>query len=304
MKTTKHGKRTKIRIGFIGQGVVGKAIADDLEHRGFEVIRYALEKQYARNKQHIRECDVTFIAVPTPTIRGKQDLSALRESIALLNAKNKTAVIKSTILPYTTDMLQKEFRNVLLVHSPEFLIANNAREDAAKPFMNVVGIPTQRLRKKETDEKIACIVSLLPHAPATIVCTPVEAEVIKYCHNIHGYFQIVFWNMMHDYARTFSADWHMVKKAIDADPMISKYYTNPIHKNGRGAGGHCFIKDYAAFRTNFIKTNERDSLAQSIFRLVERKNLMLLGDSQKDQELVRHVYGKKHHTRRQNKQKS
>jgi len=96
----------------------------------------------------------------------------------------------------------------------------------------------------------------------------------------------------------------MVKKAIDADPMISKYYTNPIHKNGRGAGGHCFIKDYAAFRTNFIKTNERDSLAQSIFRLVERKNLMLLGDSQKDQELVRHVYGKKHHTRRQNKQKS
>ena len=58
---------TKEKIGFIGQGFIGKNYADDFERRGFEVIRYALEEPYRANKEKIRECDIVFIAVPTPT---------------------------------------------------------------------------------------------------------------------------------------------------------------------------------------------------------------------------------------------
>ena len=54
-------------IGFIGQGWIGKNYADDFEERGFEVVRYGLEPEFAENKDRIKDCDIVFVAVPTPT---------------------------------------------------------------------------------------------------------------------------------------------------------------------------------------------------------------------------------------------
>jgi len=54
-------------IGFIGQGWIGKNYADDFEKRGYETVRYSLEKPYVDNKEKIKDCDLVFIAVPTPT---------------------------------------------------------------------------------------------------------------------------------------------------------------------------------------------------------------------------------------------
>ena len=59
--------KRKLLIGFIGQGFVGKNYADNFERRGFSVVRYALEDPYRANKKKIRECDVVFICLPTPT---------------------------------------------------------------------------------------------------------------------------------------------------------------------------------------------------------------------------------------------
>ena len=56
-----------MKIGFIGQGFIGKNYANDFENRGFEVVRYALENGYHVNKNGISDCDITFVAVPTPT---------------------------------------------------------------------------------------------------------------------------------------------------------------------------------------------------------------------------------------------
>jgi prephenate dehydrogenase len=38
------------KIGFIGQGFIGKSYADDFEDRGLSVTRYSLEEQYKNNK--------------------------------------------------------------------------------------------------------------------------------------------------------------------------------------------------------------------------------------------------------------
>ena len=66
---------TKPLIGFIGQGFIGKNYADDFEQRNYKVVRYALEGTYAGNKDRIKECDIVFIAVPTPTTPEGFDLS-------------------------------------------------------------------------------------------------------------------------------------------------------------------------------------------------------------------------------------
>ena len=94
-------------IGFIGQGWIGKNYADDFEKRGYETVRYSLEKPYVDNKEKIKDCDLVFIAVPTPTTPTGFDDSILRQTVKLVG-KGKIAVIKSTVLPGTTESIQRE----------------------------------------------------------------------------------------------------------------------------------------------------------------------------------------------------
>ena len=100
---------TRPLLGFIGQGFVGKAHADEFERRGFKTVRYALEEPYRDNKDKIKDCDVVFIAVPTPTTEKGFDDSIIRKAIKLVG-KGKVAVIKSSILPGTTTSQRKSIR--------------------------------------------------------------------------------------------------------------------------------------------------------------------------------------------------
>lgn len=85
-----------MKIGFIGQGFVGKNYADVFESKGFEVVRYSKEELYEFNEPEIKNCEIVFIAVPTPTTPKGFDDSVLRSVIPLCG-KNKIVVIKSTI---------------------------------------------------------------------------------------------------------------------------------------------------------------------------------------------------------------
>src|ERR1700733_12742025 len=107
----------KPTIGFIGQGWIGKHYADDFENRGFSVVRYAKEEPYAANKEKIKECDIVFIAVPTPTTPDGFDDSIVRNVISLVK-DGTTVVIKSTILPGTTESIQKEHPKKTILHCP------------------------------------------------------------------------------------------------------------------------------------------------------------------------------------------
>lgn len=65
---------------------------------------------------------------------------------------------------------------------------------------------------------------------------------------------------------------------------------SPVHSSGRGAGGHCFIKDMEAFR-RLYQTVEHDALGDSVLKSLVEKNIDLLMTSHKDRELLSGVYG-------------
>ncbi len=115
----------KPTIGFIGQGFIGKSYADDFERRGYAVTRYALEEPFVHNKDKIAECDIVFIAVPTPTTPSGYDDSIVR-SAAGLAKPGATVVIKSTMLPGVTESIQKQYPDRAVMHSPEFLRVTTA----------------------------------------------------------------------------------------------------------------------------------------------------------------------------------
>lgn len=280
-------KTSKPLIGFIGQGFVGKSYADDFEKRGYSVIRYSLEEPYRSNKDLIRTCDVVFVAVPTPsTPKGFHD-GIVIESLSLLK-NGAIAVIKSTLLPGHTKLLQKKFPKLTILFSPEFLNAATAAHDASNPFSNVIGLPA---KSKKYTEAASTVMQMLPNAPFSHICSAEEAEIYKYAHNVSGVMQVLTYNIMYDLARHHGADWEEIHKALYADPMVSNWYIKPVHKSGRGAGGFCFIKDLAAFVQVYENTVAHPA-GVALLRAAENKNIALLTESGKDTDILEGVYGK------------
>lgn len=280
--------KTKLVIGFIGQGFIGKNYADDFVNRGFNVIRYALQTEFSKNKDKIKDCDIVFIAVPTPSTPNGFDDSVIREVIKFVG-KGKIAVIKSTIIPGTTESIQKENTDIFVMHSPEFLTEATASFDAANPDRNIVGIPIDNEIYREKAKKV---LSVLPRSKYKKICTAKEAELIKYGGNCWFYFKVIYINLLYDLAKKFDCNYDNVKEALSADYRIGSTHLDPIHHSGRGAGGHCFIKDFSAFRM-FFEKNIKDPFGLKVLKSLEEKNIDLLLRSGKDLDLLLGVYGEK-----------
>jgi UDPglucose 6-dehydrogenase len=283
-------------IGFIGQGWIGKNYADDFETRGFETVRYALEEPYINNLEKLQSCRIIFVAVPTPTTGGKFDDSIVRSAVKHA-PKGATVVIKSTIVPGTCEAIQKDYPEIFLMHSPEFLREKTAAHDAAHPERNIIGIPVQN---EEYRSRAQEALDVLPKAPFEHICTAREAELIKYAGNCFLYTKVVYINLLYDLAAKLGCDWEVVKEAFAADARLGKSHLNPVDKSGhngadikpgRGAGGHCFIKDYAAFVESYGKW-VGDEAGLQMLNSIKDKNLDLLTGSGKDLDLIDMVYSK------------
>ena len=277
-----------MKIGFIGQGYVGKHVADDFEARSYSIVRYSLEPVYVGNKDAIASCDVVFVAVPTPSTPDGFDYSIVRSALSLVRS-GASVVIKSTLVPGTSERLQKEFPDLVVIFSPEFLSEATAAHDAAHPILNIVGTTNDTEIQNHAAKEV---MALLPLSINQFYSTATAAEIFKYAHNIQGYMRVILSNLLYDVSSVLNADWEQVRRMMDIDPMMSPYYNSPIHKTGRGAGGHCFIKDMAAFRMLYSDVCAQDTDGLAVLTSMEKKNLELLKVTNKDQDLVEGVYGK------------
>lgn len=277
----------KLAIGFIGQGWVGKNYADSFEDRGFSVVRYSLEEPHIKNKDHIPECDIVFIAVPTPSTPEGFDDRYVREALTLVGG-GKTAVIKSTVMKGTTRILQDIHPDKFVFHIPEFLREAYAREDVDHPTRTFIGMPYDN---PEFRERAKLLEEILPDAPHTRIMLAHEAEFLKYTHNTFGYATILFSNILYDLARAHDVDWSLVRESIINNPWFPEKYLDPVHKGGRGAGGGCFVKDFAALVESYKKHCRGDAQGAALLDAMVEKNNRLLRESGKNIELLEEVYG-------------
>ena len=275
-----------MKIGFVGQGWIGKHYADDFETRGYNVVRYALEEAYVGNKEKIAMCDIVFVAVPTPTNETGFNDSYVRDALTTVG-KGKSVVIKSTIVPGTTQSLQEAFPDLFVFHSPEFLVEKTAAYDAAHPNRNIVGIPkdTEEYHKRAEE-----ILSVLAPAPYEKIMSARDAEFVKYAGNCFLFTKVIFMNLLYDLVEKSGGNWSDIKSAFIHDPRIGISHTEPTHQGGRGAGGDCFIKDFEAFRRMYDEF-VGDEFGKAILANEAYKNIQLLAASRKDVELLQGVYG-------------
>lgn len=277
-----------MKIGFIGQGWIGRHYADDFEARGYDVVRYALEEPYRQNQALVGTCDIVFIAVPTPTTPEGFSYAPVADALQHV-APGAVAVIKSTLLPGTTEKLQAIFPDRFVFHSPEFLVEKTAAYDAANPKRNIVGIPQVT---PEAEAKATAVLSVLPNAPYAAIMPAREAEIVKYAGNCFLYTKVLFMNLLHDYVTAHGASFATVKEAVLEDERIGRSHMEPVHDSGRGAGGHCFIKDFEAWRRDYAELLN-DTAGQAVLDALVQKNLELLVQTEKDLDLLEGVYGKR-----------
>jgi len=108
-------------IGIIGQGFVGTAIKEGMQH-ALTIDTYDKFKSEASTCNNVEDlckrARIIFVCLPTPMrTDGSCDLSIVESTIEEIDKHSNfhIAVIKSTIPPGTTERLNKTFKNVSVV---------------------------------------------------------------------------------------------------------------------------------------------------------------------------------------------
>jgi UDP-glucose 6-dehydrogenase len=167
-----YDKNTK--IGIVGVGVAGGALERCFRKSGVEPLVYDKYKNLG-SAEKVKEAEIIFVAAPTPfDEKIGFDLSAVGDVFELLReAGEKTMVIKSTVLPGTTDAMQKKYPQHKVLFNPEFLAQARADHDTAFPDRQIVGCT------KESQGMASEIMEILPPAPLQKIIPAKEAELVK-----------------------------------------------------------------------------------------------------------------------------
>jgi len=213
----------------------------------------------------VRQAEVVFIAVGTPSRRGDghADLSyvyAAAESIARSVQGFTLVVTKSTVPVGTGDEVERLIReanpqaDVAVVSNPEFLREGAAIEDFKRPDRIVIGIEDERARAPMAEVYRPLYLNAAP----IMFTSRRTAELIKYAANAFLAMKITFINEIADLSERAGTNVQEVARGIGLDNRIGAKF---LHA-GPGYGGSCFPKDTMAL----VKTGQD---FDSPLRLVE-----------------------------------
>ncbi len=229
------------KVGIAGVGMVGGAMQRYLEKKeGLELFLYDKGKNLGSPKE-VNQAELIFVCVPTPYLKdGKGfDLSYVEEALNLLEGE-KVVVIKSTVLPGTTGMLQQKYPQHKILMNPEFLTEETADQDMSYPDRQIIGYTEQ------SHSVAGDVMQLLPLAPFERILPATEAETVKYFGNTWFSVKVSFANQMYDLCQSLGVDYDRMVEAAAADKRIGRTHLNVFHKGARGYGGKCLPKDIKA----------------------------------------------------------
>ena len=239
----------KIKVGVIGNGFVGEAQAFAFSPVA-EVLIYDIDPLKSKDSiESIHSCDYVFVCVPTPmNSEGVQDFSYVEKAFEKASDKS-IYIIKSTVLPGSTENLSKNFPNYKIIFSPEFLTERNAKLDMLTQPRIILGGERKLTRKVEE------LFNNRFKNKNIIKTDSTTAELIKYMNNTFFATKVSIMNEFKLIANAIGADWDDALFGFSSDGRIGDSHLNvPGHDGKLGYGGTCFPKDVSSF-INFAKKN-------------------------------------------------
>jgi len=238
----------KFKVGIVGNGFVGEAIAfafsaiSDLRVYDKDPLKSTDTLEF------VHKSDFVFICVPTPMfVDGSQDLSYVDD--AFKKATNKPIyIIKSTILPGTTEKLQKKYPNIKVIFSPEFLTERTSKLDMLTQSRIILG------GDPNLTKKVKILFDIRFKRKNIIQTDSITAELTKYMNNTFFATKVSIMNEFKLLCDKIGANWEDALNGFASDGRIGDSHLNvPGHDGKLGYGGTCFPKDVSAL-LSFSKT--------------------------------------------------
>jgi len=199
--------------------------------------------------------DVAFISTPTSmNPDGSCDTSIVEESVAKWERWVKLFIIRSTVVPGTTDRLAKKY-GVKIVMQPEYIgetLGHPLLEPKRDGFLILGG-------DEEATRLAAYYWSLVMHADVKI--RQVDGKTAEYCKYMENCFLATKVMFVNDWARMCRAsgvDFLTLREAWLDDPRIGRSHTLAYPDNP-GFSGKCLPKDL-----NSIANYSRNEVGQPL----------------------------------------
>ena len=234
----------KLKVGVIGNGYVGKAISFAFSSFS-ELSIFDINPLKSKDDlDSTHACDFVFVCVPTPMLRnGSQDLSFV-DSVFRKATNKPIYILKSTVLPGTTESLINSYENIKIVFSPEFLTEKNSKNDIINPSRIILGGQNTLIKQ------VKKLFELRFDSEKIILTDSKTAELIKYMNNTFLATKVSIMNEFKLLCDNIEANWEDALKGFASDVRIGDSHLNvPGHDGKFGYGGTCFPKDVNALLT-------------------------------------------------------
>ena len=269
-------KRQKLKIGIVGNGFVGAAMVAGFSlHTDVRVYDKDRRKSINTLSDTVGNSEFVFICVPTPMTHvdgGEIDLSIMDtvfenvmnvEKPVSFSYENTVFVIKSTVVPGTTERYMKRYPHARIVFNPEFLTERSANLDFINASRIVLGGAP-----RDTAEVAKLYRERFPYTKIIQTCSH-SAELIKYMCNCFFATKVSFMNEMFLLAKKLDCDWASVMDGFISDGRIGNSHIDvPGHDGDFGFGGKCFPKDINAF----IGTFEENDIDPIVLKSAWKRN--------------------------------
>lgn len=239
----KTNKFFSSKIGIIGYGIVGQALANGFSKD--EIRFYDKYKDSETLEKVVKGSEFIFITLPSPMFADESgiDLSIIDENISkiapLASGTDKIIVIKSTVTPGTILNYEKKYPKVLFAFNPEFLREEHFMEDFLHPDRTIIGANNDLVSRR----LLVLYKTRFPNVPI-FQTDPTTAEMVKYMANAYLAMKVIFANQMHDLCQALGIKYEEVKKLMTADSRIEDTHLDVTTE--RGFGKKCFPKDIVA----------------------------------------------------------
>ena len=231
-------------------------------------------------KKSIKESDIIFICVGTPTKKGgsSADLSQIfqvAKQISLSINKFKIIVTKSTVPVTTGDEIEKILlkkksnkNKFSVVSNPEFLREGEAIRDFIFPDRIVVGSNDKKSNRLMNN----LYAPLISKGAQYIHTSRRAAELIKYSSNAFLATKITFINEIANLCEKTGINVEDISIGMGLDKRIGSRFL----RAGPGYGGSCFPKDTKAITSTADKFKINLSVIKSVIKSNENRSNFLL----------------------------
>ena len=225
-----------MKIGIIGYGWIGQAT------KKLFPSAQIYDKFIPEYQLPLYECDLAFLAVPTPWTGGPGlDCSAVEDAIA--NCGCDFIVIRSATQPGFADEMAKKYHKRIVVQ-PEYL-----GETTNHPMLNMDSRDFMILGGDPEDRRLVidCYATVYNANIKIRQVTRLEAEIIKFSENRAIFYKVMQCQELYDACEAAGVDYYTIRDAVYGDdPRMNLWWTF-VYPDRRGADSKCIPKDVYAW---------------------------------------------------------